>query len=175
VRLRDLIPWRAFDIATSWSPQVAVIELRKVIDQETFLFGGGGNAPFVGDIRGEAEFRFRRRIGYGNSFLPIIRVVTEPLRHGATRLRVTMRLHLLVMAFMAVWMTGATFGALVGISAVVAGQPGGLLAFALPLFGAGLVGIPFAFEARKAETLLRSIYANAPALPTPPETGQAYR
>jgi hypothetical protein len=170
-----LIPWRAFDIGTSWSPAVAVIELKKSVDQHTLFFGGGGNAPFVGDVRGETKFLFRRRIAYRNSFLPIIRVVVEPSHHGGTRLRVTMRLHLFVTAFMAVWMTGGAVGAVGGLAAVFAGQPAGLVALAFPLFGAGLVGIPFALEARRAESLLRSIYANAPALPEPPDTGQAYR
>jgi hypothetical protein len=170
-----LIPWRALDIGTSWSPEVAVIELRKFVDQGTLLLGGVGDAPFVGDIRGKSEFRFQRRITYRDSFLPMIRVAVEPWHHGGARLRATMRLQLFVMAFMAVWMTGATLGAIAGLVAAFSGQPAGLLVLVLPLFGAGLLGIPFAFEARNAEILLRSIYGDAPALPEPPDTGQAYR
>ena len=176
MHLRELIPWRSFFIGTRWSTDQAFTELEKAIDRDKSLFGtGGGSAPFVGDIRRTSEFLFWRRIGYRNSFLPIIRVVLEPSHHGGTRLRVTMRLHLFVMAFMAVWMTGTTVGALLSLAAVFAGRPAGLLAFALPLVGAAITGVPFALEARAAERLLRSIYEDAPALPEPPDTGRAYR
>lgn len=175
MRLRDLIPWRSFDILTRWSPEVAAVELKKTIHRGTSSFDQGNDAPFVGDVRVNSEFQFRRRIAYRNSFLPIIRVAVEPLRLGGTRLRVSMRLHALVMAITAVWMTGATLGALAGLPAVFAGQPVGLIALALPLVGAGFVGIPFGIEAHQAESLLRAIYTNAPGLPDPPETGRVYR
>jgi hypothetical protein len=76
-----LIPWRTFEIVTSWSPDVAVIELKKSIDQSR-LYLRGGNAPFLGDVRGTSDFQFSRRIGYRNSFLPVIRVVVEASWHS---------------------------------------------------------------------------------------------
>jgi hypothetical protein len=72
VQLRDFIPWRAFDIRTRWAPEIAAIELKKAIDQGSLL-GRGETASFVGDVRGPRKFRFRRRVGYRNAFLPIIR------------------------------------------------------------------------------------------------------
>jgi len=169
---RDLVPWRDFTIETSWSPTVAAVELQKRIGERRFF--GGGDTPFTGTVDGSV-FRFSRRIAYRNSFLPMIVAVIEPSHHNGARIRVQMRLHVLVMVFMAVWMTGATLAGLVGLTALARGQPAGLAALAFPLFGAALSTIPFALEARLAERLLREIYAQAPAPPAPPESGVAYR
>jgi hypothetical protein len=173
--LRAAVPWRSFTIDTSWPPEVAAIEIRKVIDAPT-LFGGGGCLPFVGTARGEKEFVFRRRIGYRNSFLPVIHAVVEPSHHGGARVRVRMRMYAVVIAFMAFWLTGASFGAgSAGVVALLHGQASGLLMLLFPLFGVAMVCVGFSLEARKAEKMLRALYAVAPALPPPPETGQAYR
>jgi hypothetical protein len=161
VQLRDFIPWRAFEIRTRWSPEVAAIELKKAIDQGSLIFGRGETASFVGDVRGPRKFRFRRRVGYRNSFLPIIRVAVEPAQEGGACLRVTMRLSWFALAFMTGWMIAATVAALRGLSAALAGHPGGLTALAFPLFGAVLVGVPFALEARAAEKLLHFIFEDA--------------
>lgn len=60
-------------------------------------------------------------------------------------------------------MTGATLGALMGlVSALAGGSLVGLFAFAVPLLVAALIGIPFALDAKKSETLLREIFATAP-------------
>ncbi|AKU99194.1 hypothetical protein AKJ09_05858 [Labilithrix luteola] len=174
MQLRDLLPWRTFDITTCWSPEVAIVELKKRVDKGGMLFGGTGTAPFVGRVRGTSEFELRRRIRGQNAFLPNIRVVVEPWHRGGARLGVTMRLHAFVALFMAVWMTGATVGALAVLPAIIAGNAALLPWLAFPLFGVGIVGISFALEASKAENLLRAIYVDAPALPVAPETGRAY-
>jgi hypothetical protein len=173
MRARELLPWRDFTIETSWPPSVAAIELQKLIGERRFF--GGGDMPFAG-TRDGSVFRFSRRIAYRNSFLPMIVAVVEPSHHDGARVRVQMRLHVFVMLFMGIWMTGATLvSVMVGFATLSRGQPAGLLALAFPLAGAGMTTIPFAFEARTAEHLLREIYARAPALPAPPETGVAYR
>jgi hypothetical protein len=47
VRLRDLLPFRTFEIGTSWPPEVARVELKKSVDQGGLFSGGeGGDAPF---------------------------------------------------------------------------------------------------------------------------------
>jgi hypothetical protein len=176
VKLRDLIPSRTFDIGTSWSPNVAAIELKKAIDPARPPFGGSGDAPFTGEVRGAWAFEFSRRIGYRNSFLPMIRVVVKPSYRGGSRLHVRMQLHPLVGVFVALWMAGAVIGALVGLGVLLLrGEPLGLAVLALPLFGAAILGIPFALEAKKSESLLRSIYERAPAPLDPPSTGHVYR
>jgi hypothetical protein len=174
VFLRELIPWRTFVIETRWPPEVAAIEVKKVIDKPT-LFGAIGDAPFVGKAKSQTEFVFRRRISYRNSFLPIIRAVVEPSHNGGARIRVRMRMYLFAMGFLLVWSTGGAFAGLAGLVALSEGQVAGLVGVAFPLFGLALTCVPFALEARIAERLLRAIYAAAPPLPPPPETGQAYR
>jgi hypothetical protein len=75
--------------------------------------------------------------------------------------------------FGAFWMTCATLGAIFsGLLGLLRGQPAGLIAFALPLAGGAFFGLPFALEAKKAEGLLREVFAAAPA---PPAEGGPYR
>jgi hypothetical protein len=171
--MRDLLPWRDFVIETSWPPTVAAIEIKKRIAAPRIF--GGGDEPFVGKSLAEAEFRFSRAISYRNSFLPVIQAAVEPSHRDGARLRVRMRLSVPVMAFMGVWMTGATFGALVGLVSAARGGPPALIVLALPLFGVGLVAVPFSLEARKAEAMLRAIFAAAPGLSPPPGMGGPYR
>jgi hypothetical protein len=175
MQLRDFLPWRDLVIETSWPPNAAALEIRKRIGQRRFF--GGGDTPFVGKAIGEREFRFQRTISYRNSFLPMVHAVVEPSRDGGARVRIRMRLHLFVMAFMMVWMTGATLGGgAVGLVSLAHGQlRGGLIALAFPTFGVALVTIPFAMEARIAERLLRELFAVAPGLPPRPETAVSYR
>jgi hypothetical protein len=86
-----------------------------------------------------------------------------------------MRLHPFVLVFIALWMTGALGGAVGGLLATCAGEPKGLFALGFPAFGFALTCGGFGFEADRAERLLRAAYADAPALPNPPDTGEAYR
>jgi hypothetical protein len=170
VGARDFLPWRNFAIETSWSPEVAALELQKRIGARGL--GGArepGGAPFAGEALGDMSFRFTRVIAYRNSFLPVIRATVRPSSApGAhARIHVTMRLHQFVMAFGFVWMSGALLGGLsAGLVAVRSGNLGGLVALGFPLFGAVLFTVPFAIEARIAERLLREVYAAAP--PTGP-------
>jgi hypothetical protein len=158
---RDLLPWRELTIETRWSPDVAAAELAERIGKRTFF--GGGDTLFVGDRLNEREFRFSRRIAYRNSFVPVIRAVVEASDHGGSRIRIRMKLHALVMPFMAFWMTGATCGGLpAGIASLWQRNVWGLIGLALPVFGAALVTVPFAIEAQSAERLLRDLFASAP-------------
>lgn len=174
MRPSDLIPWRDFTVDTSWSPEVADIELRKRIGGLLGTDGAAFKGRSVGPV-GQRQYRFQRVISYRNSFLPVISASVEPGYREGARVRVRMRIHALVAVFMAFWMTGATLGGVFGgVAMLVHGQAAGLVALGLPIFGAGLITIPFALEARVAERLLREMYALAPALPRP-ESGEAYR
>jgi hypothetical protein len=172
MQLRDLLPWRDLVIETSWPPNVAVIEIRKRTIKPRgfglFNFLGDDEEPFVGGALSDTEFRFWRRISYRNSFLPIIHAVVEPSHSGGASVRIRMRLHVFVIGFLLIWMTGATFGCVFGLVALAHGEPAGLIALAFPVFGVALVTIPFAIEARNAEVLLREIFAPALALPAAP-------
>jgi hypothetical protein len=178
MRPRDFLPWREFTIETSWSPDVAAVELKKHIAKRGF-FGrarDGGNAAFVGDISEGTSFRFARAIRYNNSFLPVIVATIQSSDANGARIRVRMRLHRWVAAFMCVWMAGAVLGSVACcVAALAHGKLAGLLAPALPLFGTALVIVPFAIEARIAERLLREIYPAAPGRAIPPNAGASVR
>jgi hypothetical protein len=152
--LHEVLPRRSFVIDTCWPPEVAAIELKKVIDESTFFGRGrGGNTPFVGMAESETAFVFRRRAGHRKS-LPMVRVVIEPMRHGGARIRVNIGVLGEAMAFL---------------------EARGLLGLATPFFA--VVGALAAFgpEADRAEQKLRAIYASAPALPAPADAQGAYR
>jgi hypothetical protein len=174
MRPRDWLPWRRFVVETSWSPSVVAIEIGKRI-ADPRLFSRDAERPFVGTRVAEGSFRFSRAISYRNSFLPVIEAVVEPSPNGA-RVRVALNLNPLVAIFMAVWMAGATMATLMAMGhALSTRRPDGFLVLGFPLFGAALVSVGFAFEARKAEALIRDIFANAPGVPAPPDTGEPYR
>src|SRR5207237_6897398 len=136
----------------TWSPDVARIELAKRIGRGGVFGGGDPGVPFVGSSAGD-RFEFRRRIGYRNSFLPTVVAAIRPDPRGA-RVAVTMEMHLFPKIFMALWMAGATCGALAGLAAAVHGVLQGLVILLMPLAGALLSGGAFAYEARQAEGLL---------------------
>jgi hypothetical protein len=173
MRLRDWLPWRDFAIETSWPPSVAAIEIRKRIASPRLFAQTDG--PFVGESMTEMEFRFSRGISYRNSFLPVIRVAVEPSYRDGARVRVRMRLHGAVAVFTALWLAAATSGLFFGFASLVGGEAPGLTMIVMPVFGVGLLTGAFSFEARKAEDLLRGIFAAAPGFLPSPDTGEPYR
>jgi hypothetical protein len=178
-RLQDLVPWRELTIDTTWPPEVVAIEIRKRlaprVPRPLYAFGFGvpsPDHPFVGKGEG-AHFVFSRAIGYRNSFLPVI-ILSVAAHDEGSRLNLRMRLNAVVMAFMGVWMTGATIGSLsIAVAGLYDGNPAGLVGLLFPLFGGGLMSGGFAYEARRAEALLRDIFPTPP--PPPPEPVGPYR
>jgi hypothetical protein len=88
MRWRELLPWRAFAIETSWTPEVAAGVISKQIDEPHLYFPGEPFKPthFVGSSSGDREFHFRRR--YSNRRVPMIRALVEPSRRGGALVRV---------------------------------------------------------------------------------------
>jgi hypothetical protein len=159
VRWNELVPWRSFDVTTTWTPEEATIELAKIVGQSSFFGGADPVTPFVGAWVGD-RFRFRPRLRRRSSFSPVIEARIEPHPRGA-RVRVTMRLSAFVILFMSVWMTGTTIIAIVALGAVLAGVPEGLLAPIVPVGGGLISAGAFASEARRTEALLRSLFPPA--------------
>jgi hypothetical protein len=162
VALRELIPWRDFVIETSSPPSTCSAELRACMAPPS-LFENTVDTLFVGESRSETEFRLSRRIDYRNSFIPIIVATIEPSAGGGSRVHVRMQLHPLAIVFMTIWMAGTLLAGLGGLVLFAGGLRAGFAMVALPAFGAALVTLPFGFEARKAETLLRLLFE--PSLP----------
>ncbi len=91
-----------------------------------------------------------------NSFLPRIVGRIEAGEGGST-VRIVMRLHRVVAAFMAVWIGGALVGCVSPIaSALARGRVGGELVVAavFPLLGYLVCTVPFRLEVRRALRLL---------------------
>ena len=163
-RLGELRPSRRFVLETDSSPEEATATLQANVGPRTWGFGGGDSGPpFVGQRVGPMGFAISRAITYRNSFLPVLHVTIEPRPSGGARVDVAMRMALPVIVFMAVWMTGASVGAILGgWVAFARHEPFGLVAVVFPLFAAALAGGGFAYEARRAEELLRGLFAPAP-------------
>jgi hypothetical protein len=169
MRLRDWLPWRDFAIETSWPPSVAAIEIRKRIASPRLF--AETEEPFVGKSISEVEFCFSREASHRNPYLPVIDAEVEPSYRDGARVRVRMRLHIV----MGAWLAPAALGLLFGIGSLVRGQSAGWIGIVMPVFIVGLVTGIFSSEARKAEDLLRAIFATAPGVPPPPDTGEPYR
>lgn len=164
LRLHDLAPWRSFTIDTPWSVAVTATELGKHIGP-----GCTFRPALLAHTRSETEFTFCRRIGYRNSFLPVIKITIAAGSHHGARLTVRMRLNWLVSAFMGFWVTFATLGSVgVAVASIAESSPLGCVAVLMPLVGVALTGGGFAFEARRAEQLLRDIFPPAPLPPAGP-------
>jgi hypothetical protein len=183
MKLRDLIPSRAFVIETSWPPSVAAIEIKERVGppyrHNWFLGGDDDDTPFAGSHVRENEFRFSRRIPYRNSLLPVVHATVEPSHDNGARVHVRIGLPGIVMPFMAIWSTVVMLiGLAVLVSALSRGQPAaGLAVLAFPVFAVTLLTISSGLEARTAESLLRDIFARAPGKNSPPRTVEtgAYR
>lgn len=157
-----ILPWRTLQLPTALAPSEAAT---------LFAESVGEGRTFRGERGDELHFEVTRIIDYRNSFLPVIRIAFEPREGGGALVHVRMRLHIAIAIFGAVWMTGATLGGLVSISAgFTKGEPK-LAAFGMvfPLAGAAMFCGGFGYEAARAERLLRETF------PPPPDPGPPYR
>jgi hypothetical protein len=136
-----------------------------------------GGELFWGSVDHD-EFRLRRAIRYRNSFLPVLHGRIEATATG-TRLRVSMRLHGWVVAFMGVWF-GVLAIVLVAAVAILAveGKFTPLVFAPLPLFpfGYALMIGAFELEAGRGRELLEAVLrARSVAELEPPRYWPEYR
>jgi hypothetical protein len=161
-------PRREFVIETSWPPNVAAIEIRKRIASP--YRPARGDEPFIGRSISEDEFRFSRGSSR-ESPSPIVYVTVEPSLRDGSRVRVRIERDF-VTAITGLWVT---IGVLFGMIPLAHGQPAGLIAVALSALGARLVVVWFSRQARETEAQVRAIFAAAPGLPPPTDSGEPYR
>lgn len=157
-----LLPFDSFSIDTPLSASEAAARLANVVEPRRLLRLGGGEKPFEGVVSGDS-FAIRRVIGYRNSFLPEIRGRIEATASGS-RVRGTMRLHPLVLVFMALWVGFAAMLTIMALSGLQdPGEDGPPIggALALLLFGWALVTLPFTIEARIARGRLAALLAES--------------
>jgi len=150
-----LLPYRRRVFASAKTKDEVEAAMRAAVAPRRSFGLGAPTRPFEGEV-GDGTFNVQRAITYRNSFLPRIRGTISAAPDGS-RIAVTMRLHPLVLVFMTVWLGGV--GA--AILLILAGElrKGRLSSAVLPpatmfIFGASISTGCFAYEARKAVTLL---------------------
>lgn len=155
-----LLPYDSFQLIVDDPISQVQERLAAHVEPRNFwnVFRSSGNG-FVGKVEGNS-FKICRGISYRNSFLPIMCGALEPHQSG-TQLTVRMRLHLLVIAFLIIWIWQAlkfvlpfstvAFWAEIGQAAIMVGA-------ALLMTYAG-----FWFEAGKSKKAFLEIYQKAEA------------
>ena len=171
---RHAVPFRRFVVETSWPATVAVIEIRKRLT-EPKLLRLDEEGPFVGTEQG-GRFTFRMKVGPQTPFVPVAQVAVRPSHHDGARIEARVRPSGLTAFRMVVLLGMSLFVAwLVGPYGATHGDPVAALLLLAPLLVAVLVGLPYALQSRRLEREMSEIFARAPALPEPPETGEVYR
>jgi len=157
----NLLPYEKFEIVVAEPLSQAREQLLSNVGPKRFWanFSSPVEHDFRGDI-GSTSFKIWRNIHYRNSFLPILHGSFEALP-GGTRISVRMRLHLFVIAFLAVWI-GTSISFALPFTAVSfwaeIGQTGVMVGAALLMTYAG-----FWFEAGKSKKAFLEIYQKAEA------------
>lgn len=161
-----LIPYQVLVIDSPLPPDEAAARLARHVEPRRWfrfrlgaLLGGGPRTrAFEGEVQG-SHFSIRRILGYDNSFLPEIEGWIELAAQGS-RIRVTLRLHWLVAAFMVVWLGAALlFSLTAGAGSLAVGDPLGLAVPALMfVFGWALMAGAFSWEAAHARRRLAELF-----------------
>ncbi len=155
-------PWRRFVMISRLPPAQVVAAMREATEpRRRHRFAAPGEEGFEGTVAAD-KFLVNRIVGYReyrNAFVPFITGRIQPAR-GGSRIVITMRPHLLVLAFMAPWMV-IPIGLL-----LVPGwfSPARQQLHSLRLLGAGFLvlsylfcSIPFGLEVRWAIGMLQKI------------------
>lgn len=146
-----LIPYYRFQIDTPFSP-AELAQRIKTVTGEKHWFDFSPSHEFTGQVN-EHEFEITKNISYRNSFLPIIVGHIEQTASGSTAF-ILMRLHVFVMCFMLVWLSGVSMGCLLVLANLDEFSLHMLIPFAMLIFGVALVSGGFWFEASKQKRRL---------------------
>ncbi len=152
-------PFRALVFATSLPPDAAMDALDDALRGDWAKRREGAVLRFTPDPAWLA-----------NAWRPRARASATSAPYGAD-VRVSLRISHLVLAFTALWLLGATAGAISGTAwCLEHGSPAGLVAWIMPVFGLGVVAACFEPEARLVERTCRRALPSPPD-PTPGPTG----
>jgi hypothetical protein len=150
------LPFETIVIETALTKEETISNLiRNIEPEKTFrFFNKSDTKDFEGKLRGN-EFEIKRIINYQNSFLPIIRGRVETIATG-TRITINMRLHALVIIFMAVWFSFIGLFFIIDLSSEDSSEtllfPLGMLLFGYVLTMAG-----YLFESYRTKEILTDI------------------
>jgi len=163
-----LVPYEKYVLITRLSPQEIHYRLDQIVDTSKHfntIFSMARREKLYHGELSESNFKIVRKIGYRNSFLPVIqgRVSSSAQQ---TRIDIQMRLHMAVLIFIIVWLgvVGlvciATMPTLMKQLFQAAGEkfdPKLLLPFGMLIFGYLLVTLPFKMESRISKKFLAKL------------------
>jgi hypothetical protein len=157
------VPYENLYIISKLPPAEIQLRLEKVVSRpdNSFrgLFSKSPDTPFSGYVSGNLSL-FKPNINYRNSFIPEIKLQTEPYLDGS-RIHVKMKLLDFVFAFLCLWMSGAAIGCIATIIVVLSGSnpvaiifiPFGMLGFGYLLTTGG-----FKAESTDARSVLLKLF-----------------
>lgn len=164
-----LIPYERFTIYTSLHAEEVLRKLEDIVEPRRYFQGwwAQDHKPYEGKIEGY-HFTINRIIHYRNSFIPVIEGDIQSEAIGCS-VRITMHLHTLVIAFMALWMGGVGYASLASLRFFVDmvmqadAQPSSLLRpFLIPaaflVFGYAMTLIGFKVESNKSRSFFRTLF-----------------
>ena len=166
----SFIPFENFYIISKLTPAEVQTKLEKVVSptDNSFrgLFSNKIDTPFSGYVSPNKSL-FKPNINYRNSFIPEIKLETEPYLNGS-RIHIKMKLLDAVFVFMCIWMGFAViFGIVSTVSTLNAGEspaftlaPLGMLAFGYLLTTGG-----FKMESTGAKSTLLKLLGGEIAMP----------
>jgi hypothetical protein len=148
--MNKYLPSENIILKTKLNKEQAISKLNENIEAEkSFGFGAHNHnysKPYIGQINGNS-FEVKRAISYRNSFLPIIKgeVLSES---DSIKVSLNMKPHSFVVAFMALWLSGAAFGCIVSTFALFTQEftPFFLIPFGMLIFGIALILVAFKAE-----------------------------
>ena len=158
-----LIPYRRFEFVTALDVSAATAQVAAHLRArrsfwERFTWRASG---FEGGVTGD-RFQFSRIVGYGNSFLPVVRgrIRAEP---GGSRIEVTMTMHPFVMLFLVLWGVGFGAGAVSALAgAIQRHTTDNLIVVAILPIAYLAITLAFGIEALTAERFVREILPARP-------------
>lgn len=156
-----ILPFESFTITTYLSFDEVIEKLADAIEPPRRGINWTRNLPSkpYRGILSANSFKMSRVISYRNSFLPVIEGRIEPQPEGCL-IRISLRLHEFVMAFMIIWLSNVGGIGFLGLIAFIADPKSAawaLIPFGMFLFGYLLCTIPFNLEAKTAKADLTQL------------------
>lgn len=164
-----LVPYERFTIYTPLGAEEALRKLEDIVEPRRYFRGwwAQDHKPYEGKVEG-CHFTINRIIHYRNSFIPVVEGDIQPEVIGCS-VRITMHPHILVIAFMALWMGGVSYSFLASLRFFVAmvmqadAQSSSLVGpFLIPaaflVFGYALTLIGFKVESNKSRSFFCTLF-----------------
>ena len=160
-----LLPFVSCEIHSALSPEKIQNILRENTEPKVYFRASHEHKYFEGEVSKE-EFRINRIIHYRNSFLPRIFGTIVPRDSGSV-VKIKMKLHNFVTAFLGVWFGGIIFAsiALFRQFSLVPSDASNFnfIPFGMFVFGIAIVSGGFWFEASKQKKKLIEMLSSVSA------------